>query len=103
MTQLGLYIIIYYPGVQKTTNSFSVASNKYSKPAENKKVMNIQQQSFILEMARYGLGQGEMEGVFVCAKGDKGHSLYFIFLYTLSACVVTGLLFSFPLTKDGTG
>lgn len=66
------FIIIYYPGVKETSsNSCSVASNEYSKPAENKKAMNIQQQSFILEMARYGLGQKGTEGVFVCAKEDK--------------------------------
>lgn len=32
-------------------NSASIASNKYAKPAQSKKAMNIQQQQFTLEIA----------------------------------------------------
>lgn len=46
------YVAIYSTGFRKPRgNSASIASNKYSKPAQSKEAMNIQQQQITLEMA----------------------------------------------------
>lgn len=46
------YVAIYSTDFRKPRgNSASIASNKYSKPAQSKEAMNIQQQQITLEIA----------------------------------------------------